>query len=138
MDSCIFCKIIRGEIPSYKVYEDELVIAILDVNPSSNGHTLVMPKEHFSDVTTTPKNILDHCFEVSQVIAQAHIKQLHATGVNIITNAGKSAGQSVMHFHIHIIPRYENDGLDISLGFPIKKIENKDMLLLCDSIKKGI
>lgn len=138
MDSCIFCKIIRGEIPSYKVYEDELVIAILDVNPSSNGHTLVMPKEHFSDVTTTPKNILDHCFEVSQVIAQAQIKQLHATGVNIITNAGKSAGQSVMHFHIHIIPRYENDGLDISLGFPIKKIENKDMLLLCDSIKKGI
>ncbi len=138
MDSCIFCKIIRGEIPSYKVYEDELVIAILDVNPSSNGHTLVMPKEHFSDVTTTPKNILDHCFEVSQVIAQAQIKQLHATGVNIITNAGKSAGQSVMHFHIHVIPRYENDGLDISLGFPIKKIENKDMLLLCDSIKKGI
>ena len=138
MDSCIFCKIIRGEIPSYKVYEDELVIAILDVNPSSNGHTLVMPKEHFSDVTTTPKNILDHCFEVSQVIAQAQIKQLHATGVNIITNAGKSAGQSGMHFHIHVIPRYENDGLDISLGFPIKKIENKDMLLLCDSIKKGI
>lgn len=138
MDSCIFCKIIRGEIPSYKVYEDELVIAILDVNPSSNGHTLVMPKEHFNDVTTTPKNILDHCFEVSQVIAQAQIKQLHATGVNIITNAGKSAGQSVMHFHIHVIPRYENDGLDISLGFPIKKIENKDMLLLCDSIKKGI
>lgn len=138
MDSCIFCKIIRGEIPSYKVYEDELVLAILDVNPSSNGHTLVMPKEHFKDVTTVPKNILDHCFEVAQMIAQAQIKQLEATGCNIITNCGKSAGQSVMHFHIHVIPRYDNDGLDVSLGFPPKKIENKDMLLLASSIKKGI
>ena len=60
MDSCLFCKIIRGEIPSYKVYEDELVLAILDVYPSSRGHTLIMPKEHFSDITTCPKNILDH------------------------------------------------------------------------------
>lgn len=138
MDSCVFCKIIRGEIPSYKVYEDELVLAILDVNPSSNGHTLVMPKEHFQDVTTTPKNILSHAFEVAQMIAQAQISQLHATGVNILTNCGKSAGQSVMHFHIHVIPRFDNDGLDVSIAFPPKKIENKELLLLCDTIKKGI
>lgn len=137
MDSCVFCKIIRGEIPCFKVYEDEVAIAFLDVNPSNKGHTLVLPKEHFEGFTTTPKAVLDHCFEVAQKIAQAQYVQLHATGVNVITNCGKSAGQSVMHFHIHVIPRYEDDGLD-SISFPPKKIEDKELLLLCNSIKQGI
>lgn len=136
MDSCLFCKIVRGEIPSYKVYEDELVLAILDVYPSSRGHTLIMPKEHFSDITTCPKNILDHCIEVTQLICQAQISQLNATGVNIISNCREGAGQTVMHFHIHAIPRYEHDGL--SLSFPPKEIEDKELLKLCSSIKKGM
>lgn len=135
-DSCIFCKIANGTIPCYKVYEDDLVIAFLDVNPASHGHTLVVPKEHFSNMTTCPKNILDHVFEVAQLVAQAQIAQLGADGVNIISNIGKAAGQSVEHFHVHVIPRYHNDGL--KLNFPPKQLEEKEMLLLQDSIKKGI
>ena len=136
MDSCIFCKIARGEIPCYKLYEDNDIIAFLDINPSSNGHTLVVPKEHFSSFTTCPKDILDKAFRVAQLIAQAQIAQLGATGVNVLTNVGKAAGQSISHFHIHVIPRYDNDGL--KLNFPPKKLEDKELLLLRDSIKKGM
>lgn len=135
-DSCIFCKIANGTIPSYKVYEDEYVIAFLDVNPSSRGHTLVVTKEHFSNMTTCPKFILDRAFEVAQLIAQAQIKQLGATGANVLTNIGQSAGQSIEHFHIHVIPRFDKDGLKLS--FPPKQIEDKDMKLICSSIQEGL
>jgi histidine triad (HIT) family protein len=134
--NCIFCKIANGEIPSYKVFEDHDIIAFLDVNPASRGHTLVVPKDHFSSVVSTPKAILDKAFEVAQLVAQAEIAQLGATGVNIITNAGKSAGQTVPHFHIHVIPRYDDDGL--KLEFPPKQLENSQMDAIKDSIIKGL
>jgi histidine triad (HIT) family protein len=135
-DSCIFCKIANGNIPSYKVYEDNDVLAFLDVNPASRGHTLVVTKEHFDSVVTCPKAILDKAFEVAQLVAQAEIKQLGATGVNILTNCGKSAGQTVNHFHIHVIPRYDEDGL--KLEFPPKQLENSQMDQIKDSIKKAL
>lgn len=135
-ESCIFCRIARGEIPCYKVYEDNFVIAFLDVNPASRGHTLVVPKEHCSDFTTCPKDLLDHCFEVAQAIAQAQIAQLGATGVNVLTNVGASAGQSVLHFHIHVIPSYREPILGLK-GTNLQ-IEDKEMLLLQDEIKKAI
>ena len=113
-ESCIFCKIGRGEIPSYKVYEDNEVLAFLDINPASRGHTLVITKEHFSSRLTCPKNILDHAFEVAQLVAQAAVSQLGATGVNFISNAGASAGQTVQHFHIYVIPRYDHDVLKLN------------------------
>lgn len=134
--SCIFCKIANGTIPSYKVYEDNDIIAFLDVNPVSRGHTLVVTKEHFSSMLTCPKNILDRAFEVAQLIGQAEISELGATGVNIITNANHSAGQSVLHFHIHVIPRFDNDGL--KLDFPPKQLEDKEMYAIKDTIKKGL
>ncbi len=135
-ESCIFCKIANGTIPCYKVYEDNDIIAFLDVAPASRGHTLVVPKEHFADMAHAPKDIIDKAFEVAQIIAQAQISQLGATGVNVLSNIGKSAGQSVSHFHIHVIPRYDDDGL--KLAFPPKKLEDREMLLLQDSIKKGM
>lgn len=135
-DSCIFCKIARGEIPSYKVYEDNIVIAYLDINPASRGHTLVVTKEHFSNMTTCPKDILDHVFEVAQKIAQAQIAQLGADGVNILTNVGEAAGQTVMHFHVHVIPRYSADGL--KLEFPPKQLTAGEMDEVVSSIKKSI
>lgn len=135
-DSCIFCKIAKGEIPSYKVYEDNLCLAFLDINPSSRGHTLVLPKEHFSSMATAPRNIIDHCFEVAQHIAQAQISQLGADGVNVLTNIGSAAGQSISHFHIHVIPRYTDDG--IKVGFEPKHIEDHELLLIADSIKKSL
>ncbi len=135
-ESCIFCRIANGAIPSYKVYEDDYVLAFLDVNPASRGHTLVVPKEHFDDLTKCPKDILDHVMHVVQTIAQAQIKELGATGVNVISNIGKDAGQSVRHFHVHVIPRYSNDGL--KLEFPAGQLEAGEMKLLADSIKQGI
>lgn len=135
-DSCVFCKIANGTIPSYKVYEDNEILAFLDVNPASRGHTLVVTKQHFDSVVTTPKAILDKAFEVAQLVAQAEIKELGATGVNILTNCGKSAGQTVNHFHIHVIPRYDEDGL--KLEFPPKQLENSQLAEIKDSIKKGL
>ncbi|MCR4698544.1 MAG: HIT family protein [Bacilli bacterium] len=134
--SCIFCKIANGTIPSYKVYEDSDVIAFLDVNPASRGHTLVVTKEHFSNMTTCPKAILDKVFEVAQTIAQAQIAQLGATGVNVLTNVGESAGQSVHHFHVHVIPRYDNDGL--KLAFPPKQLADSEMTDIKTSIEKAL
>ncbi|MCI1734178.1 MAG: HIT family protein [Bacilli bacterium] len=135
-DSCIFCRIARGEIPSYKVYEDDICLAFLDINPSSKGHTLVLPKEHFSSFVTCPKAVMDHCYEVAQMIAQAQMHELGASGVNILSNVGKSAGQSISHFHIHVIPRYDNDGL--KLEFKPQAIEDKELLLLADTLKKSL
>ena len=135
-ESCIFCKIANSTIPSYKVYEDNDIIAFLDVNPVSKGHTLVLPKEHIRNITTCPKDLLDKAFRVAQLIAQAEITQLGASGVNVITNCGAAAGQSVDHFHIHVIPRFENDGL--KLGFEPGKLEDADMKQICYSIKEGI
>jgi len=133
---CIFCKIALGQIPCYKVYEDELSIAFLDINPTSRGHTLVLPKEHVESFVTCPKELLNHLMDVAQLVAQAQIKELGATGVNILSNVGKAAGQSVLHFHIHVIPRYENDGL--KLAFPPRQIEDRELLQIQDSIKKGL
>ncbi|MFA6830470.1 MAG: HIT family protein [Bacilli bacterium] len=135
-ESCLFCRIAKGEIPSYKVYEDDVCLAFLDINPSSKGHTLVLPKEHFTSFVTCPKAILDHCFNVAQLVAQAEMTQLGATGVNVITNAGLSAGQTVNHFHIHVIPRYDNDGL--KLEFEPKQITDGEMLLLANTIKNSL
>ena len=134
--SCIFCKNANGTIPCYKVYEDNEVIAFLDVNPSSRGHTLVLPKEHFSSMVTCPKNLLDHVMEVAQLIAQAQIAQLGASGANVITNIGEKAGQTIPHFHVHVIPRYEKDG--ILLQLPTSKLNEQDVKLIVDSIQKGI
>ena len=126
-ESCIFCKIGRGEIPSYKVYEDNEVLAFLDINPASRGHTLVITKEHFSSRLTCPKNILDHAFEVAQLVAQAAVSQLGATGVNFISNAGASAGQTV-----HVIPRYDHDGL--KLNFPPRQLTDGERTKLQQTI----
>ena len=135
-ESCLFCKIANGTIPCYKVYEDNDVIAFLDIAPATRGHTLVVPKEHFIDMANAPKDVIDKAFEVAQLIAQAEISQLGASGVNVISNIGESAGQSIRHFHIHVIPRYDNDGL--KLAFPPHRLEDKEMLLLQSSIKKGM
>ncbi len=134
--SCIFCKIANGTIPCYKVYEDNDIIAFLDVNPASRGHTLVVTKEHFSNMTTTPKDILDRAFEVAQLVAQSQIAHLGASGVNILTNVGESAGQSVGHFHIHVIPRYDNDGLKLS--FPPRQLTDGEMTDITSTIKNGL
>ena len=135
---CVFCKIINGEIPCYKIYEDEYVLSFLDINPNSDGHTLVIPKKHYQNFLRTEKDIMHKVMDVAQRIGQAQIHVLGAKGANILTNVNKEAGQSVYHFHVHVIPRYEaNEGFRIEM----KENENlKDLSLpaLASEIKKAI
>ncbi len=110
---CVFCKIIKGEIPSYKVYEDESVYAFLDINPVNFGHTLVIPKKHYENMEEIDKKILCDLIKVVKKIGGAIKKGLKVEGYNINLNNGSVAGQVVPHFHFHIIPRLENDGLKL-------------------------
>jgi len=136
-DGCVFCKIGRNEIPSNKVYEDQDVIAFLDVNPASKGHTLVVTKEHFADFTKVPKSLVAHSYQVAQIISQACVGQLGATGVNVLTNVGRSAGQSIPHFHIHVVPRYNDDRIGELFNHPLE-LPSDSFPMLASSIKSGI
>ncbi len=99
---CLFCKIINGEIPSYKIYEDEKVIAFLDIHPKNNGHTLIIPKKHYEDFTKLDNESLLHIHNVAQKIVTLLQEKLHATGFSI--NANYLDTQEIKHFHLHIIP----------------------------------
>lgn len=133
----IFCRIIDGEIPSAKVYEDDDVLAILDISQTTRGHTLVIPKAHYDDFLATPKETLNKVMAVAQRIGQAQISVLGAKGVNILSNVGEEAGQSVKHFHVHVIPRYGKDG-----GFKItmkeQDISSIDLPRLACSLNEGM
>ena len=113
---CIFCKIAEGIIPSHKIYEDDDVLAFLDISQVTPGHTLVISKKHYNNFLTAEKDIMHKVMDVAQRIGQAEMSILGAKGVNILTNVNKEAGQSVFHFHVHVIPRYEkSDGLRIEM-----------------------
>lgn len=111
--NCIFCKIIQGEIPSAKVYEDEEVYAFLDISQVTKGHTLIIPKKHVENIYETNEEIASSLFARVPKIANALKKAYQPAGINILNNNGKAAGQTVFHIHIHLIPRYdESDGYD--------------------------
>ena len=110
-DDCIFCKILAGEIPSYKVFENGVAIAFLDINPVHDGHTLVIPKKHYPDFLQMPKEDFADFSEALQKVAKAVKKATEADGLNIGINLGQAAGQIVFHAHFHVIPRFEGDGL---------------------------
>lgn len=111
MDECIFCKIVAGEIPSHKIYEDDDLTAMLDIMPVHPGHTLVIPKKHFANILETPEDLSCKILELAKKIGKKVVEEFGADGVNITNNTHPAAGQSVLHVHFHIIPRYENDGL---------------------------
>jgi histidine triad (HIT) family protein len=121
MDECIFCRIVRGEIPCYKVFEDDNVLAFLDVNPISRGHTLVIPKEHYADVFDIPEELLKEIIVVAKKISSTHMKKLRADGINISQSNKPAANQVVMHYHLHVIPRYKNDGIVLMHGTQAQK-----------------
>jgi histidine triad (HIT) family protein len=110
MADCIFCRIIQGEIPCAKVYEDDLVLSFLDISPINSGHTLVLPKKHYTTLFEVDPDSLKACILASQRIAEAVYKGVKADGLNFLQNNFRAAGQLVEHVHFHLIPRYENDG----------------------------
>ncbi|MBO5712223.1 MAG: HIT family protein [Acholeplasmatales bacterium] len=110
---CIFCKIVNGEIPSKKVYEDENVIAILDISQATKGHTLVIPKKHSDNLLQIDSEEYINVMKAVKIVAEKINNSLKPQGINILNNCGEAAGQTVMHFHVHIIPRYENNDVKI-------------------------
>jgi len=109
-DNCIFCKIVNGEIPSRQVYEDELFRVIMDVSPATKGHVLILTKKHYRNIFDLADLEASRLLVLAKRIAVAMKEGLACDGINIIQNNEAVAGQSVFHFHLHIIPRYENDG----------------------------
>ena len=109
--STIFSKIIEGELPCFKVYEDNIVLAFLDINPIHPGHTLVVPKKPFIDGIETDPEILAHIIKIGQKIAIVQKETLKCGGVNFLMSNGAAAGQEVFHTHLHVIPRFEGDGV---------------------------
>ena len=117
---CIFCKIINGEIPCYKLYEDDLVIAYLDINPASNGHTLIIPKKHTLDLTTIDNETLIHIIDVARNLNEKLKEKLNIEGLTLEQNNGDV--QEVKHYHLHLKPYYKNEEkLDIESIYNILK-----------------
>lgn len=132
MNDCVFCKIIEGETPSHKVYEDENTIAFLDVNPTSKGHTLVVPKKHVEtiDEASDMSYMWDSLVKVSNAVKDAFDPE----GLNISQNNGEAAGQEVMHMHFHITPRYTGD--EIEVIYNREELENGEEI--SEEIKSNI
>lgn len=119
--NCIFCKIIKGEIPCKKIYEDKFVIAFLDINPVTLGHTLVVPKEHFENIYNIPEEVLSNVTRVTKQLSTQYKEKLGNSGLNILQANGEIAGQTVFHYHMHIVPRYEDDGINLWFHRSVKK-----------------
>ncbi|MDY0100739.1 MAG: HIT family protein [Bacilli bacterium] len=137
-NDCVFCQIVKGLMPATKIYEDDDVLAFLDISQVTPGHALVIPKKHYDNFVSTPKDILSKVMSVTQRISQASLTMLGAKGINVLTNVNREAGQSVMHFHVHIIPRYISDR-----GFQITMLKNErlselNLPVLASEIKKGL
>lgn len=109
-EQCVFCKIIAGEIPSHTIYEDEKYKVILDVGPATKGHALILPKNHYANLYELPEEDAAEVFKLAKKMMVRMTDKLKCDGFNIVQNNGETAGQTVYHFHIHLIPRYKNDG----------------------------
>lgn len=133
---CVFCKIINKEIPCYKVYEDENFLAFLDLCQSSIGHTLVIPKKHYNDIFELDEQTSNQIFSLVTRLAKAVKDETKAEGINILNNNGEAAGQSVKHFHIHIIPRYKDD--NIVFKFSENKLSKEEFISLSKRINNRI
>lgn len=117
---CLFCKIVKGEIPSTKIFESDKTLAFLDINPLTKGHCLVMPKDHHENVFDIPLEDLKILITDAKQLADVLRGSLEADGINLINASGVAAEQSVFHFHIHIVPRYDDDGLQMNQWWQTK------------------
>lgn len=135
-DDCTFCKVIAGDIPCHKIYENEDVLAFLDISPLSDGHTLVIPKLHFSTVDRCPSNILSSIAARLDKIAAAVVTATECDGYNILCNNGRAAGQIVDHVHFHVIPRKSADG--IFSQWPAKDYGHGQAEAVAEKIRKNL
>jgi histidine triad (HIT) family protein len=136
MADCIFCKIISGQIPCTKVYEDEVCLAFMDIGPIAPGHTLIVPKKHYEAITEMPADEVAALFRPVSALAAAVQSALEAPGLNVLQNNGRVAGQAVDHLHIHLIPRRADDGL--GYRWPAKKADMDVLKAQAEAIKKRV
>lgn len=130
---CIFCQIINNEIPSYKIYEDKDFYAFLDISQTTMGHTLVIPKKHIENIFELEEDIAAKLFPLVTKLSKKLKTNLNITNLNIISNNGPLAGQTVDHLHIHLIPRYEDDQLKII--YPTNKLTPEEFQSLANKIR---
>ncbi len=129
---CIFCMIANHEINSSVIYEDDKVMAFLDLSQVTKGHTLVVPKKHYENILECDSEDLAHVIQVTQMLAKRIVERFNAKGVNILNNCNEAAGQTVMHMHFHIIPRYsENDAIEIHFN----ESEKQNLEEICNLLK---
>ncbi|MBO5642404.1 MAG: HIT family protein [Kiritimatiellae bacterium] len=133
-NNCVFCAIAAGEIPSFKVFEDENIFAFLDINPFSKGHVLVIPKEHSANLIETSDETLSSLMVAVKKVALGVKKALGCAGFNILQNNGEAAGQTVMHIHFHIVPRYSSGPIIFENG----KCEMSELEELAAKIRSSI
>lgn len=120
---CLFCKIAQGSIPSAKVYEDDALIAFLDINPVNPGHVLVIPKEHYASLLETPEAVAGSLLAIAPSLGKAMMQATQAEGFNVAVNTGRVAGQVVDHVHVHLMPRHAGDGYELWHGKPYESQE---------------
>ena len=113
-ENCIFCRIAAGEIPSKTIYEDERFRVILDLGPATKGHALILPREHAENLYDLPRESASEVMVLAQKMAATLVEKLRCDGLNLVQNNGEAAGQTVRHFHLHLIPRYVDDGQSIN------------------------
>lgn len=130
---CIFCKLANGDIPTNVIYEDDDFTVILDASPATKGHALILPKEHYANVYELPDDIAAKVMPLAKKLASHMTEVLHCDGFNIVQNNGEVAGQTVFHFHVHLIPRYK-DGPDI-LGWSHESFTDEEIAAIRGSLK---
>ena len=135
-DDCIFCKIANGEIPSATVYEASICRVILDVNPANKGHALIIPKEHFDNIYSMDAETAAKIFTIATEVAKAQKAELNPDGLNILQNNGEAAGQTVFHFHMHLVPRYIKD--NVTMTWIPGKADTEELSALSKALRKRI
>ncbi len=124
-DNCIFCKIANGEIPSKTIYEDEKFRVILDLGPATKGHALILPKDHYANIYELPEEMAGNVMKLAKKMATQITEKLGCEGFNLVQNNGNLAGQTVYHFHLHLIPRYRADGQTI--GWKPQEVSQEEL-----------
>lgn len=135
-DDCIFCKIAGGEIPSTTIYEDDDFRVFFDIAPASKGHCLIVPKEHFDDVYEMSEEVASKLFVLATKVAGSLKKELNLEGLNIVQNNSTIAGQTVFHFHMHMIPRYKGD--TVNVGWEPGKADMEELSKLAEKVGGNI
>lgn len=133
--NCIFCKIANGEIPSQTLYEDDIFRVILDLGPATKGHALILPKEHYANLYDLPEETAGEVMKLAKKMATEMTERLGCEGFNLVQNNGDLAGQTVFHFHMHLIPRYRADGQKI--GWKPQEVSPEDLQQVREQICQG-